>query len=141
MCVYKPDDMSPSIRYKRCYCGSQKQYADCCGAFIAGEDFPSTPLQLMKSRYTAYTLANIDYIEKTQCDQAAEHFNPLDAQRWAQSVKWLGLKIIKAPAVTGDKGTVEFIARYQQQDGEIIKMREHSRFARIDGKWFYVGCD
>src|SRR5262249_12642121 len=48
-----------------CPCQSGQNLDQCCGPFIAGEAFPETAEQLMRSRYTAYTQANLGYIKKT----------------------------------------------------------------------------
>ena len=91
----------------------------------------------MRSRYTAYTLDNIDYIKKTQTGRASENFNYENAKAWAKNAKWLGLKIIDAPETNTDEGIVEFVAKYKE-DGKAHKLAERSHFKRINGKWYYV---
>ena len=58
-----------------CPCGSKKNYADCCQPFIELKKIPETPEQLMRSRYTAYTQANMDYIVRTMRGKAAADFD------------------------------------------------------------------
>ena len=48
-----------------CPCGSGKPLSACCGPYLEGKEDPPTPEALMRSRYTAYTQGNLDYIEKT----------------------------------------------------------------------------
>ena len=48
-----------------CPCGSGKTYDECCEPFIRGKAFPETAEQLMRSRYSAYTLQEIPYITDT----------------------------------------------------------------------------
>ena len=81
---------------KMCPCSSKKLYSECCEFFISGANLPITPEQLMRSRYTAYTLGNIDYIANTMCGVAAKHFNPTTTKIWAEKISWLGLKVIKS---------------------------------------------
>lgn len=122
-----------------CPCGSKKNYLDCCGAFIDGDSIPSTPEELMRSRYTAYTKANIDYIMKTMRGPAAEHFDPKAAKEWAEDASWSGLQVLKSTIDPEDenKGTVEFIANYIL-DNKWKVIHEISEFHRIDGQWYYV---
>ncbi|OGT34167.1 MAG: hypothetical protein A3C44_01240 [Gammaproteobacteria bacterium RIFCSPHIGHO2_02_FULL_39_13] len=91
----------------------------------------------MRSRYTAYSLANIPYIQKTMRGKAAKNYDAQSAFTWASSVTWLGLIIIDAPKPIGKKGTVTFSARFSEQ-GIIKNMDEKSKFEKIKGEWFYV---
>lgn len=104
----------------RCPCSSQKTYESCCGPFLEQKQLPQTPDRLMRSRYTAYSLARIDYIKKTMKDKALTEFDELIAQQWAKSVTWLDLKVILAPTTDSDIGFVEFIARFMEH-GQIKK--------------------
>ncbi|MCD4676693.1 MAG: hypothetical protein K8S18_11970, partial [Desulfobacula sp.] len=45
-----------------CYCGSQKFYEECCFPFISGSLIPKNPEQLMRSRYSAFCIKNIEYL-------------------------------------------------------------------------------
>lgn len=121
-----------------CPCGSQKSFSDCCEPYLNGTAKAQTPEKLMRSRYTAYSLARIDYIQKTMCKKAAEHYDPQSAKIWASSVKWLGLTVIKAPKAVGNAGTVTFSARFQEQ-GINRSIDEKSLFEKINGEWFYTG--
>lgn len=123
-----------------CPCGSKINYEKCCGLFITGAAVPATPEQLMRSRYTAFTEANVDYLMQTMKEAASEGFNAENTRQWAQQVEWLGLEIVRAPLVkNGDnRGTVEFIASYRQQ-GQIQNIREVSEFLQDGERWFYIG--
>lgn len=122
-----------------CPCQSKQPYAQCCEPFITGQMRPQTPEQLMRSRYTAYTQANITYIKDTMRGKALEGFNEASAKQWAQDVKWLGLEVIHAPQAQAAKGFVEFIARFEQ-NGQRQQIHEISEFARLNGgsRWYYV---
>ena len=76
---------------KVCPCGNNLNYADCCERFINGTSIPATPEELMRSRYTAYTLANVDYIKDTVREPASMGFNAADAKQWAGAAQWQGL--------------------------------------------------
>ncbi|MFT4060628.1 MAG: YchJ family protein [Legionella sp.] len=120
-----------------CPCGSTNPYIQCCACFIEKKQLPQTPEQLMRSRYTAYSMAKIDYIKDTMAGKALFGFNPIEAQKWAQSVIWLGLKVIHAEPTTSDVGFVEFIARFKES-GQVKTIHERSEFHKQEGRWFYV---
>ncbi len=116
-----------------------KNSEQCCAQYIDGEAPAPTSESLMRSRYTAYTQGNIDYIAKTMRGSALTGFDPHHAAEWAKQIKWLKLKVITASAVKpqNDKAFVEFIAHYLFQ-GRRQKLHEISEFQRIDGRWYYV---
>jgi SEC-C motif-containing protein len=121
---------------KSCPCGSGNEYSHCCFLFISGQKLPTTPEELMRSRYTAYTQANIDYIRLTMQGPAAKNFDPIDAHKWATEVKWDKLNVL-ASQTKGRQGFVEFIAYYSDLD-EAQTLHEVSEFHFEQGKWFYV---
>lgn len=119
-----------------CPCGLKAEYQACCGPFIAGTALPETPETLMRSRYTAYTEGNVDYIVATQQGPAAVGYDAKDAKIWAESLNWDGLEVLKAET-TGDVGFVQFDAHYREGPKKAYILSEYSEFHRIDGRWFY----
>jgi SEC-C motif-containing protein len=130
------DGMNTTNNPTLCPCGSSKHYSSCCGAYISGFALPPTPEALMRSRYTAYSLAKIDYIARTMTGPAAEGFDPIEAKRWAESVHWNRLDVLSS-AMNGDRGEVKFKASFTE-DGKKQTIAEHSLFERIQGRWMYV---
>lgn len=122
---------------KQCPCGSTLDYLICCNPYLDNKTTPPTPEALMRSRYTAYTLANIDYIKKTMHGKPLVNFNEQEAMRWAQSVYWLGLRVIRSWQDSEDSGFVEFIASYLD-NGSVKIMHETSEFLKINDGWFYI---
>lgn len=122
-----------------CPCGSSKNYSECCGLFIQGTSLPPTPEALMRSRYTAYSQANIGYIIKTMKGKASKYFNAVDALKWTRKCNWLGLTIISAPQPNENdkKGFVEFIAEYGL-NGKKQSLHEISEFRYEKGVWYYI---
>ncbi len=120
----------------KCPCGSDKNYDECCGIYINDQTKPATPEQLMRSRYTAYTQANIDYIQRTMQAPASDRFDAESARQWAATVEWLGLEVIHSN-IEKDKGYVEFIARFNEHDKKNC-IHEISEFHQINGQWYYV---
>lgn len=124
-----------------CPCKSGKECANCCELFITRINLPETPEQLMRSRYTAYSQANIDYIMSTMKDEALKDFDALSAKQWAESVTWVKLKVIRAyvDSAIPESGFVEFKAYYRYKK-QMHVMHEFSEFKKIDNQWFYIGA-
>lgn len=115
-----------------CPCGLKASFATCCAQFIEGHSKAETPEQLMRSRYCAYTQANIEYIEKTMAKKAAQGFDPQAAKSWAKQAQWLGLTVLEATNTQ-----VKFIARYKMDD-TLEFLCELSDFEKIGDEWFYI---
>jgi SEC-C motif domain protein len=121
----------------QCPCGSKIKFEICCHPFIEQHNVPETPEQLMRSRYTAYTLANTDYILQTMKGKPLQGFNKDESKQWAKKVKWIGLEVIKSYLETPEKGFVAFCATYLE--GNQLKLiDELSEFQKEDNSWFYV---
>jgi SEC-C motif-containing protein len=121
----------------QCPCGTSIAYDLCCGIYIENKQLPQTPAQLMRSRYTAYSLTNIEYIKNTMLGKALLGFNEAEALKWAQSVNWLGLEIIQAEPTSTEVGFVEFIARFMDHE-QVKSIHERSEFHKKEHRWFYV---
>lgn len=120
-----------------CPCGSQSDYSLCCRLYIDGKENPPSPEALMRSRYTAYALADIKYIKRTMRGKPLMGFNEAEAKSWAERVTWLGLKVIRAENDSPKIGFVEFIANFM--DGaKLQSIHEVSEFHLEEGQWFYV---
>ena len=120
-----------------CPCGSQTTYTECCGIYIDNHQYPQHPEQLMRSRYTAYSLAKIDYITKTMKGKPLINFNPVEAKAWAQSITWIGLKVFQSYLETPEKGFVEFSAVFLERN-KLKTIHELSEFHQENRIWFYV---
>lgn len=119
-----------------CPCGSAKKYIECCGRFISGHQHASTPEELMRSRYTAYTQANIDYIVQTMKSPAADGFDPVSAKEWAEQTQWIKLEVLRS-SISDTLGVVEFKAHFSLSDKTTI-LHEISEFHLEEGRWYYV---
>ena len=115
---------------QQCPCGG-KTFEQCCGRFLRSDHVPNTAEELMRSRYTAYTLQEEAYLQATWYART----RPVGLITEA-GLKWLGLEVRKH-LPEGDTATVEFVARYKI-DGRAHRLHEISRFVREDGRWFYV---
>lgn len=117
----------------KCYCDSDLSFHDCCEPFLSGEKLPQTSLQLMRSRYTAFVLNKITYIQATMRGEALKCFDYTATELWSKSVTWLGLTIISV-----GNAEVTFDAKYKTSAGNIVYIQEVSKFQRYNNKWYYV---
>lgn len=124
------------VRMTSCPCCSHKSYEQCCGRFLESQQLPATPEELMRSRYTAYTQLNLDYIAKTMKSPAADDFDPASVRQSRHSLIWTGLIVLNA-SQTFTEGVVEFIASYTV-NGKPAQLHERSRFRFESGRWYYV---
>lgn len=121
-----------------CPCG-KGIYAVCCGRFISGAAVPATAEQLMRSRYTAFSLREEDYLRSTWHPDTLPD-EPITAE---SDVKWIGLDVIKHKHVKdADEATVEFVARFKV-GGRAHRLHEVSSFVRQPdaagvARWYYV---
>ncbi|MEM9510425.1 MAG: YchJ family metal-binding protein, partial [Cyanobacteria bacterium P01_E01_bin.35] len=77
-----------------CPCGSKKQYQYCCCMYLSGKKQPETAAKLMRSRYTAFTQGNIDYLVNTLHPEKRNSDDRTTLTRSVKNTKWLGLTII-----------------------------------------------
>ena len=118
-----------------CLCGSGREYAACCGLFHSGEYLPTTALELMRSRFTAYANRDAKYLLATW--DTGKRPAQIDFSK--ETAEWQKLEIIacKKGGAKDSKGIVEFKAFYSQ-DGEDCFMHEISRFVKSGSRWLYL---
>ena len=125
-----------------CYCGTQKNYRDCCHPFLTGASKPETPEQLMRSRYSAFCTKNIEYLFSTHHPSKRDPDEMESLSKTAHEIQWLGLVVFKTGTDPVDPKieSVEFAAFYKTQNtsGQI---HEKSRFIHDHGQWFYLEGD
>ena len=122
-----------------CPCGSTLTYEACCQAIIKGERPAETAEQLMRSRYSAYVMKEIEHLRTSLHPDHRADFNEKTTRAWAESAVWHGLEIT---GTTGggpedSQGTVEFEVSYTEQ-GTKKDYRERATFSKADGAWYLV---
>ena len=120
---------------KPCPCGSNTSFTECCARILKDHSLAKTAEQLMRSRYTAFTLKDNTYLLKSWAKESRpEHLNVEEAP-----VQWLDLKVenSKEGQEQDSTGTVTFTARFISS-GHLCHLREESRFVREENKWFYL---
>lgn len=123
----------------QCPCGSGLSYPSCCQPIISGKRVAETAQQLMRSRYTAFTLADTSYLMISHSAKTRPIKERKSIEKWAKSVSWMGLTILQTQAgEAGDNvGYVEFKALYLE-NGRLQQIHEKSLFERENGKWVYA---
>ena len=109
----------------------------CCGEFLndfAGKPAPDAE-SLMRSRYSAFVLGRGDYLLATWHASTRPQQLELDA-----GAEWLGLEVRSHRTIDASHAEVEFVARCREA-GRAVRLHERSRFAREDGRWWYLGGD
>ena len=117
-----------------CPCNSGKHFNDCCENIINHSHHAATAEALMRSRYTAFTLNDEDYLRYSWHPDTRPTVIHLNT-----SNQWLGLKIVNTHAggIDDKKGEVEFVAR-SKNNGKAHRLQENSRFVRLNNRWLYL---
>ena len=113
-----------------CPCGSGKKYKKCCRVYHNGE-ICNTSLLLMKSRFSAFAVGDIDYIIKTSTFQNDYD----DLKSFSDSCIFEKLTILDYT-----ESTVTFRATVTC-DGVDNSFTEKSKFIKTDGRWYYESGD
>lgn len=123
---------------QRCPCGSGEVFKKCCRRLITGKARAGTPLELMRSRYSAYATGAVEYLINTTEPSHREGLDAKELAAWCAQTEWTGLEIVRSgiDPENPDRGYVEFIAAYNH-GGETLRHHEYSTFVRIDYRWFY----
>jgi SEC-C motif-containing protein len=124
---------------KLCPCGSGLELAKCCQPFIQGKQKPATAEQLLRARYTAFTLAEVDYVLSTHHSRTRHEVKREEIEEWAKGSEWIGLKIVQSEAgkESDNQGTILFCAQYRADDKDQDHW-EQSYFEKENGEWRFL---
>lgn len=117
-------------RNASCPCGSRQDYGICCQPCHDG--MPAmTPQALMRSRFSAFFLRQIDYLLQTW------HPSTRPAQLdLGEGPQWTALEVLSFDQ-QGGKGQVHFRAIYKSGSGWGY-LEEESDFIKEAGRWYYL---
>lgn len=90
----------------------------------------------MRSRYTAFTLRNMDYVQATTDPQTRMTFDLPTTREWAENSEFFKLEVLRSSA-EGNKGMVEFRAHFRMNDGTEKIHHELSKFRKQAGLWYF----
>lgn len=120
----------------KCPCGSGLKLDACCAPYVDGTKPAPTAEALMRSRYTAFTLGNVEYLKNTLSKAEQVDFAMTEDDLAAST--WQSLEIRDTlGGLEGDEhGEVEFVAKYKAAGAQHVH-HERSTFCREDGRWVY----
>jgi len=118
---------------KNCFCNSPQPYSRCCGPLIKGAIHADSAEKLMRSRYSAYVMAAVDYLIATTHISKRSNLTQKDIEQWAKTNNWQQLEIIHAETFI-----VEFKAHFRDRSGKKQVHHEKSTFVFENDRWFYV---
>lgn len=122
-----------------CPCGSGRDYVECCQPLIQGTQSATTAEALIRSRYSAYVKAQIDYIYATTHKSRQSKFNREESLAWSRKAEWQSLEVLRTEdgGPEDESGIVEFMARYREK-GKLVQHHEIAEFTKEDGRWYFV---
>lgn len=144
---------------KPCFCGSGRPFSRCCQPYLQSNSQAKSPKAptaeaLMRSRFSAFCQGNIDYLISTHHPDARTSDEAKTLMQTVKTVQWTHLQVIsKQKGQKKDQvGTVEFVAVYRSQSGQLSKtfdasgdglaqLHERSKFVKEGGRWFYLKGD
>ena len=115
---------------RQCYCKSGKAFNECCAPFLNGLQKADNPLTLMRSRYTAYVLCDIDYIDNTFTGNLTKQERE-EIKQWCKNSFWQHLEIVNFI-----DNSVEFKAYYIYEKKQFVH-HELSTFVKQNETWLY----
>lgn len=123
----------------QCPCFSGNTYDQCCHIAHQNISKVETAEQLMRSRYTAFTQGNGDYLMLSHHTSTCPYNDKQHIIDWANSVTWLKLEIlnISEGKSTDRQGEVEFKAHFTEGFKEKY-IHEYSKFVKEDDNWVYL---
>ena len=134
-----PECYCPPTPASPCPCCSGASFSDCCQSLLEGREIADTAEQLMRSRYCAHAIGQIQYIVDTWEREQRLQLDIAAIKTWALNSEWLGLQILTSNngSVGDDTGEVEFAASFKSE-GRVQLHRETSQFVCRDGRWYFV---
>lgn len=110
-------------------------FDSCCQPFLAGMAVADSCEKLMRSRYSAYCLRDIDYIYRTY-HSSVRADNPKPAlAAFAANSHFIAVKVLSYEQ-NNQQGYVNFNVRYMQQN-VLYEFTERSRFV-LEDAWYYL---
>ncbi len=123
-----------------CPCGSLLHFTQCCMPLITSQVAATSPLQLMRSRYSAFVHQDAGYLINTLHPSKRTPSLKQTLEREFEHCSWHSLFIMNN-SETKTRGEVEFVAFYSDQHHTSLKpkqLHERSSFTLEQGHWYYV---
>ena len=135
-----------------CPCHSGKTFGECCHGYLTGEALVPSPEHLLRSRYSAFSLQDADYIVDTTHSTHSDYDGD-NREAWKTRVlngldelRFVGLDIkAKKSGSSPDEHHIYFgvdVSVPTPGGGKRAQkstITEISTFLREDGRWYYSG--
>jgi len=120
----------------KCPCNPSKLYSECCQIAHQNIHAVKNPETLMRSRYSAFVLANIEYLQRSHhTSTQPSQKESKEILNWTISVEWIRLEVLNYY-----ENTVEFKA-YFMENGKLDIIHENSLFSKENEHWVYIKGD
>lgn len=116
-----------------CHCGNSLPYENCCKKIHLDQKEAKTAEQLMRARYSAFVVQDIDFLYTSFHSETRKLQNKIEIARWAKESKWMQLRILFS-----NSNMVEFEAHYLDSELNLQIHHERSTFKQVDGIWYYA---
>ena len=122
-----------------CPCASGKAFGECCGPILSGARKAATAVELMRARYSAYAVGNVEFLFESSGPEVRGEFDEKTTREWSKSATWQGLEVVgtEKGGPEDEDGFVSFVAHYSA-NGQSCEHREQSYFKKIDGEWRFI---
>ena len=120
------------VKMDKCYCKSGLEFSLCCEPILRVDKVANTALELMRSRYSAYCLGDVNYLQATTHDHTWSDEELKFIQDWADNSLWQHLEIVNS-----SEDMVEFKAYYIFENVQHMH-HEKSTFLKVNDMWKYV---
>ena len=120
---------------EQCPCCSGELFTHCCAPILRNQSKAETAEQLMRSRYTAFTLADNAYL----LNSWASETRPEEIKAEEDVIQWIGLDVKEHEqgGKEDEEGSVTFTASFLSS-GHLCHLHEISRFVKLEGLWYYL---
>lgn len=137
----------------KCYCGSNKDFSDCCQQYLVNKTKPKCAEQLMRSRFSAYATNNAQYIYDTYANNSKASQSVDDIKEWSKACVWLALQVhsFEENSLNNEANIEQFVefSAFYVNENKLCVLREKSRFIQEvqcnDNKdtlhWRYIDGD
>ena len=122
---------------KLCPCTSGRPYADCCAPLHRGEREAQTPEALMRSRFAAFALGDVEFLWRTLHPDHAERALAKEDVIHSLKAAARGLKCMRLTILDAKDTRVLFLAGVFEK-GKDRSFVELSSFARCGAGWGYL---
>ncbi len=117
-------------------------FSACCSPHLSGATTPQTAQALMRSRYSAYALGDIDYLINSWWPEQQKQLDVDAITLWSNNSDWRGLKIhnYRQGSAEDTEGWVDFSAFWIESNnsGQLQQHRENSYFKRLNKRWYFI---